>query len=103
MHTTPVKAADLRALCFSCEQWHILKVAPRGIAKVTEMGIQKACSCHYRFVGNIICCSVNISYSFVGTVKKWSPEYKVLFSAVNEGLNINPDSWFCSKLFGYIL
>lgn len=101
--TTPVKAADLQALCSSCERWHVLKVAPWGIAKVTEVGIQKACSCHYRFVGNIICCHVNISYSFVGTVKKWSVDYQVLFSAMNAGLKVHPDSLFSSKLFGYIL
>lgn len=93
---TPVKAAGLQALCAFFEMWHVLKVAPWGITKVAETGIRKSCFCHYRFVRNIICCCVNISYSCVGTAKKWSPQYKLLFSAMNEGLKIHPDSWFCS-------
>jgi len=37
-----------------------------------------------------------------GHSQKVVPEYKVLLSAMNEGLKILPDAWFCSKMFGYI-
>lgn len=74
-----------------------------GYSKGHRDGMQKSCSCHYRLVGNTICCCVKVSYNFVGPVKKWSLEYKLLFFAVNQGLKIHSGSWFCSKLLGYIL
>lgn len=95
------KSCSLQALCSSWKRWHVLKVW--GTAKVTEMGMQKSRSCHYRLMGNTIFCCVKVSCSFGGAVRKWSLGYKLLFFAVNQSLKLHSGSWFCSKLFGYIL